>query len=277
MAAAGSYYQESGRVPPRALARLLATGLGTATVWGLLYGALTGFSQLALLDVLACWMLGAHLGTSLVEPARRGKIRNRLVVAGLAFLRGVWVEYVAIVVHVYVASGRDFLVTDPEALHYLFTRAADSGAGQAVHLYLLLLLVEGAILAGRAAVKVGDALENRPFCEDCEVWLEPQPGECFLRGPVEVPVELRRALRQDPQAAVAALAPYDPARRDWTRFTLVGCPECGESLYLWVHKGKTKALRSGGTTSESRPIVEGQVLTPEQFDDLFELCEGEAA
>ncbi len=270
------FYKESGKLAWSRLPPLILHEFPKAALLGLAYGVFTHYSTFVFIDAMVCWYLGTYLGNQMVGASQRANIRNSWAIALLTFLQGALAYYLALVVFLALQSGGTMILTDPRAIYAMFSLTGRLSGSSGFNLVALPYQIEFAVLVGRAAFVAKETLEDLTYCEDCACWLSPQPGEFILRGPIHSVVEARKAFQEDPMAALERMAPYDASQKTWSRLTLLGCPECGESLFLSGATGRTKFISDGSLKSTTTPFFRRLKLEPETFDLLYEKTEGDS-
>lgn len=273
-------YQHSGIVPVTGATVALAAGCLVAPLLGVAYSFSFYYIPFVYLNFLLACAFGAGIGWVVGYLARVGKIRNTLAVsafAAVATILGVYAEWGSTVYAMtpvtdlqQLWADAGFLPLRPNNLvalmQHLFAEGSWGLSGNStVHGWPLVALwiIEAGIIFGAATATAANHIVKRPFCENCQVWIEGQQPHYYV-GDGSEPV-----WNEVQQGAFESLALTPRAGGNeptYVRLTLSVCEGCSTSNYLTITTCKSTTDNKGNPKLEENDVVTHLILQPAQVE-----------
>lgn len=230
------YYRPSGAIPLKGNLLMLLAGGAAAVILALAYSLFDYYVPIDVLRAVGAVGFGALVGGIVRGLALAGHVRHpafcRLagLVVGLIALYAAWVWFL------WILSGYEFFILQPQELWLTIQFLAANGIWQAGDR----VVPQGELYAwwtGEALLLVGlpvlmAANAKRPYCEQCGRWTEATDGVLHLRS--DTGRDIRRELENENYSLLEELriSYGDAGDRDDAKVQC--CPDCDESNYLTV-------------------------------------------
>jgi len=268
-------YSHSGWAPPHGVFATLFAGMAAAVPFGFIYAYSFRYIPYPYLNIVITLAFGAGLGFIVAKTAEWGKVRNNIIVGAIGLFVGLFGLYVYWGAYWWAVAGFDRVAQIglyafmPWGILDLALRLFDKGswgisenAGNLTGWLLVgIWVIETCIVLGLSVV-VSLLNSDRPFCETCQVWTEPQRGVARLSGNGSEPAWEKVLAGELP--ALAEFPPAPPGAMQYVRLDLARCPRCEYGRFLTICAVDVVVDKEGKASEKARALVTNGIVTPSQ-------------
>lgn len=271
------YYKHSGALSPNGIVYICILGSFAAVIFSFIYALATKYISFAYIDILLTLALGGIVGLAISYGAKKGKIRNRIIVIIFAIILGTLAEYLNWVFYIYALSGYKSLIFSPVSLKTIMQFISITGSWsiknytpKGTELYLI-WLAEGLIIIGTAVYVAFKSMSKSIFCESCNCWAEKKTIVSMLEPLFITKADLKSQLEENDFSSLLQLKKAVPTSRSFTELEITSCDSCMQLFVLNINAIRVDIDSKGKKSLKSTPVIKNVIISPSTYKKIVEL------
>jgi len=275
------FYHHSGKAPLLGLIIMGIIGFVTIPILAAIYALLVRYIPFIYINALVVIGYAYVLSFVLSWAAKKGKIRNMVILGLAAFFFGVLADYIGWVVWLATLAGNPMFLLEfffPIDILQFITVIAEKGAwtlrgmtptGMALY---LVWFIEACIVIGGTTYLTVVSLASTPFCEDSDVWAD-KKSALGIFYPVKNISQFKNLVIQGSFTPFNELKPLSSFSDNYTLLEVYECEQCKSFFVLNVNDVVIKTDNKGRKSNVTKSIVSNLIITPTTLASLKKLNE----
>lgn len=270
MKRASIYYSHSGKVGPVGFPLLIASGLVSSVVLSVVYSLAIHYIPFLYADVLLPFMYGIGMGYAICWGVRRGHVRNSMAASVVAFFSGLCGVYASWVGALFILSGYDVLIWDPQALVGIIQGIAVDGiwslkswtpTGWALYSFWI---AEAAIIILYPIVHISKHMGECIYCEKTGKWTD-QEETVGPFHPIMDPDAFRARIEKGDYSELLNMQRIDESG-EFSAVVFQGASDCPD-FHLFSVKNVSVSVNEKGEVKSNEKLIAKHVLSNQEITD----------
>lgn len=267
------YYKHEGIFNPLGIIPAFLFGAVAAAVLGFIYSFLIIKIPFVYINMFICMGYSLAIGYAVAVGAKKGRIRNANLVFILALLVGLLAEYIQWQAWIFVQNDYELWLMSPSELINCLSVILEIGSwsikGNVVNGIPLLIVwvIEGGIIVLFGAFEARSIIEETPYCERCQEWVEGKIKLPYIQIAVPLGV-IKNQLENGDFNSLLTAPRSNPDDIRYLEVTLSRCSSCTTSNYLnlnFVEKVKNK----NKVNEKKTPVVKNLIISYDTYNSFI--------